>query len=126
MITLAIRGATTVKENTKEEILAETEILLKEILDLNQIDERDIISIIFTMTSDLDAVYPSEVARRNMGMVNTPMLNFEEKYVKESMEKCIRILMYINSNKRKDDIVHVYLNEAKILRPDLLSRSGKI
>ncbi|KXZ39878.1 chorismate mutase [Alkalithermobacter thermoalcaliphilus JW-YL-7 = DSM 7308] len=120
---LAIRGATTVNQNTKEEILLQTQILVEKIIKLNQIKEEDIISIIFTMTNDLDAAYPSEAIRENMKILNTPMLNFEEKYVKGSLDKCIRVLMHINSNKSKKDIIHVYLNEAKNLRTDLATRS---
>lgn len=63
----AIRGAITVSKNTKEEILAASTELLEEILDANKIKNEELVSIIFTATTDLDAVYPA-VAAREMGL----------------------------------------------------------
>lgn len=123
MKNLAIRGATTVNKNDKDEILNETKILIEKIVRLNNLDFKDMVSIIFTMTRDLDEVYPSVAVREIMGIKNIPLLNFEEKYIKGSLEKCIRVLIHINSNKDKSDIIHVYLNEAKNLRLDLSMRS---
>ena len=73
----------------------------------------------FTMTKDLDAVYPAVAIRENLNLLDIPLLNFEEKYIVNSLQKCIRVLIYINSEKEKCDINHIYLNEAKSLRPDL-------
>ncbi|SHJ80321.1 chorismate mutase [Tepidibacter formicigenes] len=123
MKTLAIRGATTVNHNKKEEILSETAILMEKIIKMNNLKEEDIISIIFTMTKDLDKVYPSVAVREIMGITDIPILNFEEKYIEGSLKKCIRVLIHINSDKEKNEIVHVYLNDAKNLRLDLSMRS---
>lgn len=120
MKVLAIRGATTVSSNTSEDILKETTMLINNIVNENDLNEDDIISMCFTMTKDLDKVYPAVAVRENLGLVDIPLLNFEEKYIQRSLEKCIRVLIYINSNKSKSDIKHIYLNEAKSLRPDLL------
>ncbi|MGL5693768.1 MAG: chorismate mutase [Peptostreptococcaceae bacterium] len=120
MRVLAIRGATTVSSNISEEILKETAILIKMIIDSNKIDIDDIISMCFTMTRDLDAVYPAVAVREKLDIVDIPLLNFEEKYIKGSLDKCIRVMLYINSNKNKSDIKHIYLNKSKSLRPDLL------
>lgn len=119
MKVLAIRGATTVSSNIKEEILNETTILMNRIINENKLDTDDIISICFTMTKDLDAVYPAVAVRENLGLVDIPLLNFEEKYIVGSLGKCIRILIYINSDKNKCDIKHIYLNKSEVLRPDL-------
>ncbi len=123
MKTLAIRGATTVKNNEKEEILKETRKLMSKIIQQNHLEEEDIISIIFTMTRDLNAIYPSVAVREFMGLHTIPLLNFEEKYIKGSLKKCIRVLMHINADKEKENIMHVYLNDARNLRPDLNMRS---
>ncbi|MBC5996701.1 chorismate mutase [Romboutsia ilealis] len=119
MRVLAIRGATTVSYNKKEDILNETTTLINKIIINNNLESDDIISMCFTMTKDLDAVYPAVAVRENLGLVDIPLLNFEEKYIVGSLEKCIRVMMYINSDKNKSDIKHVYLNKAEILRPDL-------
>ena len=119
MSILAIRGATTVESNTKEEILKETLNLIETIIKENNLDTDNIISMCFTMTNDLDAVYPSVAVRDLLNITDVPMLNYEEKYIQGSLRNCIRVMMYIDSNKTKKDIKHVYLNKAKDLRKDL-------
>ena len=119
MKVLAIRGATTVTSNNKNEILKETAKLIEIIISKNELKNEDIISMFFTMTKDLDAVYPSLAVREILNIHDIPMLNYEEKYIQKSLEKCIRVMMYINTDKTKSDIRHVYLNKSKDLRKDL-------
>ena len=119
---LAIRGATTVTSNNKDEILKESAKLIQTIISKNDLNNEDIISIYFTMTKDLDAVYPAVAVREILNITDIPMLNFEEKYIQGSLSKCIRVMMYINTEKTKSDIKHVYLNEAKNLRKDLINQ----
>ena len=119
MKVLAIRGATTVNSNNKEEILKETSILIETIISKNNLSTEDIISMCFTMTNDLDAVYPSEAVRDFLNITDVPMLNYEEKYIEGSLRNCIRVMVYIDSNKTKKDIKHIYLKKAKELRKDL-------
>lgn len=120
MKVLAVRGATTVNQNSIEDILNETKVLIENIIKENDILEEDIISMVFTMTSDLDAVYPSVAVRDLLNICDTPLLNFEEKYIKGSLRKCIRVMVNINSEKSKSEIKHIYLNNAKSLRPDIV------
>nr|WP_306301452.1 chorismate mutase [Thermoanaerobacter thermocopriae] len=75
-----IRGAIT-SQNTKEDILKDTTILIEEIIKANELEEKNIISIFFSVTCDLDAVYPAE-AVRNMGMTSIPMMCLQEMEVK--------------------------------------------
>ncbi|MGV8145004.1 MAG: chorismate mutase [Alkaliphilus sp.] len=119
---LAIRGATTSNGNSVEEISECTTQMMKEIIESNNLNENDVISILFTATSDLDQQYPSICVREDIGWTNTPILNFEEKNVLNSMKNCIRVLIYFNSNKDKTMVNHVYLNGAKKLRTDLLNK----
>lgn len=114
-----IRGAITVEENTAEQIEDATYEMISNIINLNSIDEDDVINIIFTATKDLNQQYPSIVMRKRFNWMETPILNFEEKDIVSSLEKCIRVLMYIYTDKQKSDIAHVYLRGAKKLRPDL-------
>ena len=120
MKVLAIRGATTVTKNSKKEILNETKVLIETIIKENKIEEDDIISMVFTMTNDLDSVYPSVAVRDLLGICDTPLLNFEEKYIKGSLRMCIRVMVNVNSENSKSDMKHIYLNNAKILRPDII------
>lgn len=110
-----IRGATTTKNNSKEEILDATKELLQEILKKNQLKIEDIASIIFTTTKDLNAEFPA-VAARELGWNDTPLLCTREIDVPKSLAKCIRILLLVNSNKEQKEIQHVYLREAVNLR----------
>lgn len=118
MAVRAIRGATTAKVNTREEIIGATLELLKEIEDKNDLKRADSISIIFTITRDLTAVFPAAAARE-MGLTYVPLLDMAAPEIEGSLERCIRIMIYINTDKTKQEIKHVYLREAKRLRPDL-------
>jgi monofunctional chorismate mutase len=84
----------------------------------NQIAVEDIVSVFFTATADIDAVYPAQAARE-MGWVNVPMLCFQEMQVRDSLKKIIRVLLHVNTDKNQAEIKHVYLGEAQKLRPDL-------
>ena len=121
MATRGIRGATTVESDDALLIVAATQELLEEIFQSNGIREFDeIVSAVFTTTSDLTSTFPAEAARA-MGMGLVPLLCATEIPVPGSMPRCIRILLHINTEKPQDAIKHVYLGEAKKLRPDMTS-----
>ncbi len=116
-----IRGATTVERDDADEILAATRELLEEMLEVNKIDDYDVIaSIFFTTTPDLHATFPAEGARA-LGMTLVPLLCFQEIPVAGRLPKCIRVMMQVNTTKSQNEVRHVYLREARSLRPDLLS-----
>lgn len=119
MAVRAVRGATTVIANTSEDIIKETTLLLKNIIEANDLNEDDIISIIFTATHDLNADFPAKAARE-IGLTRVALMCMKEIEVPGSLEKCIRILVHVNTDKRNDEIKHVYLNNARVLRPDLM------
>jgi chorismate mutase len=112
-----IRGATTASENTREAIRAATRELLVEMVEENHIQPDDVASAIFTTTPDLDAEFPAVVARE-LGWLDTALLCGHEMNVPGSLQKCIRILIHWNTTRRADEIVHVYLHGAQVLRPD--------
>jgi chorismate mutase len=118
MFLRGIRGATVIQKNSKEEILKETTLLLETLIKKNDIVVDDIASIIFSVTQDINAVFPAEAAR-NMGLNDTALLCFNEIPVVGSIEKCIRILIHANTNKKQNELKHIYLKEAARLRPDL-------
>ncbi|NLK21747.1 MAG: chorismate mutase [Epulopiscium sp.] len=114
----AIRGAITIEENTREEILGNTVILLKEIISKNNINIDDIISITFTATNDIDAAYPA-VAARNLNITHAALLCFQEMNVMGSLRMCIRVMLQIKTVKSQQEMKHIYLKRASSLRPDL-------
>jgi chorismate mutase len=113
-----IRGATGVSANDASSILAATRELLEQIVAANDLLVKDLVSVIFTATPDLDAAYPARAARE-MGWVNTPLLCVQEMAVAGRLNRCIRILVHWNTNLEPDQIQHIYLDEARVLRPDL-------
>ena len=116
-----VRGATTCESNTKECIVKATQAMLEEIFERNTFEINDICSILFSVTNDLDAIFPGWVARVVMGLASVPIQDVQQMYVAADLEKCIRVLIHVNSNLSQYEIEHVYLNEAKILRPDLVN-----
>ncbi len=114
----SIRGATTVLTDNKEEVLNESKILLNEIIEKNKLEVDEIISVFFTCTKDIKSVYPA-VAAREIGILQAGLMCMQEMYVENSLEKCIRVLIHADK-KTPEKIFHVYLNEARKLRPDLL------
>lgn len=114
----SIRGAITIEENTKENIVTNTETLLKEILTQNNINKDDIINIIFSATKDVTKAYPA-IATRNLGITDCAIMCLQEMYVEDSLSMCIRIMLTANVDLKKQDIKHIYLKDAKRLRPDI-------
>ena len=112
-----VRGATTVKANTREAILEETRKLLALMIRFNEIEANDVASAIFTMTMDLNAEFPA-LAARQLGWLDVPLLCTNEISVAGGLEKCIRILVHWNTDRSQTDITHVYVNDAIKLRPD--------
>jgi chorismate mutase len=117
-----IRGATTVVEDTAAAILEATEELVREIVASNDVNPAEVASALFTVTPDLRAEFPAAAARR-MGWTMVPLLNFTEIGVPGRLQKCIRVLVHVNTERSQAEMVHVYLREAVSLRPDLVSRS---
>ena len=114
----SVRGAITVEDDSIDEVLFNTKELIKKILEKNSICKDDIISIIFSCTKDIKSTYPAQAAR-DMGIVHAGLLCLAEMYVEKSMEKCIRILMFVNGEKSQYSVKHVFLKEAVKLRPDI-------
>ncbi len=121
MAVRGLRGATTVEQNVAAEILAATSELLQELLSANGITTyEEIVSAVFTTTPDVNAVFPAEAAR-SLGMSQVPLLCASEIAVPHSMPRCIRILLHVNTDQPQSAMKHVYLREAKRLRPDMVS-----
>jgi chorismate mutase len=112
-----IRGAITVKKNSKAEILSATTRLLTDLMGKNGVKPGEIASIFFTVTGDLNAEFPARAARL-IGMNNVPLMCAVEINVPKSLKKCIRVLMHVNTGKSQDKIKPVYLEGAVVLRKE--------
>lgn len=114
----AIRGATTVTDNTVSAIDEAVTEMLDELEMKNQLEPTQIVSVTFTVTRDLDAIFPAAIARKRPNWDGVPMLDVQQMHVEGSLERCIRFLIHANLPASQVQIWHPYLRQAKNLRPD--------
>ena len=114
----AVRGATQVEANTPAAISEATQELLREMLKANELDVEDVISVIFTVSPDLDAAFPASSARE-VGFADTPLLCAVEIGVPGALDRVVRILIHCNVKNDGATISHIYLHGAKSLRSDI-------
>jgi len=112
-----IRGATTVDYNDREEILIATTELLRLMVLENNVFVEDIACASFTLTDDLDAVFPAQAARQ-IGWIEVPLICMREIPVPKSLGKCIRVLLLVNTTRSASEIQHIYIRKAVSLRPE--------
>lgn len=115
-----VRGATTVEANTYTALERAVLELMEEIEAQNDIDPREIVSATFSVTTDIDVVFPAKIARSRLHWEHVPLLDVQQMYVEGSLERCIRVLIHVNTLLEQHQIKHVYLNGARDLRPDLV------
>lgn len=115
---LALRGAITLERDSREEVVAKTQRLVKEMLARNDAEHDDIVSVIFTATDDVTSEFPAAAARA-IGMGDIPLLCARELSVDGATPLCIRVLMHLETDKRREELRHVYLEGARGLRDDL-------
>jgi chorismate mutase len=116
-----VRGAITVERDEPELILEATRELLTAMLEANGIADHETIgAIFFTTTPDLTSTFPAEAARE-LGMNMVPLICNQEIPVPNRLPRAVRVMMQINTLKRQDEIQHIYLRDARRLRPDLSS-----
>lgn len=92
--------------------------LLDEIETRNELNPEEIVSAVFSVTRDLDAVFPAKIARDRPNWDNVPLLDVQQMHVDGSLERCIRVLIYVNTPNPQREMIHVYLRQAKNLRPE--------
>lgn len=113
-----IRGATTIVRDDKDLVLTATQELLETMQSANGFIAEDIASILFTATPDVCSAFPAQAAR-SLGWDLVPLLSFQEIAVPGALPRCIRVLIHLNTDQAQNEIQHVYLGEARSLRPDL-------
>jgi chorismate mutase len=113
----ALRGATTVEKNDSEAILQATEELLSAVMERNSLAAEEMVSCIFTCTSDLNAEFPA-VAARNLGLGAVPLICAREIEVPGALPRVIRLMLHCYAEDGAP-ARHVYLREAVALRRDL-------
>ena len=114
---VVVRGATTIAADDKDEIKYATAELLKQISSCNGLIKDEIVSIVFSSTSDIHSYYPAKAARE-AGYEGCSLFSTMEPEIEGGLRLCIRVMVFVEKN-----IVprHIYLRGAKILRKDLTS-----
>lgn len=114
----ALRGATTVDEDTREQVFERVIALLEVMFARNDLTNDDVISAIFTATDDIHSAFPATAARK-FGMGDVPLLCARELDVDGGTPRCIRVLLHVATDRTRVDLHHVYLEGAVHLRDDL-------
>lgn len=110
-----IRGATTA-DNTPESILSATREMLEALVSANDLRKDQIAAAIFTATGDLNAAFPATAARVHLGWEHIALVDSQEMEMAGSLPACIRVLLLVNTDKRPEELVNVYLRGAVNLR----------
>lgn len=110
-----IRGATSVAANNREDIVAATRELFQKMVDSNQVEKEAVACIFFTTTADLNAEFPA-LAARQLGWTEAALLCSQEINVPDSFPRCIRILILFNTEKKTEEINHIYIRGTEVLR----------
>lgn len=114
----AIRGAVQLDADERDHLLASVDELIRSILEQNELDTDDLISMLFTATPDLHSEFPA-LAARQLGIGDVPLLCTQELDVDGAMPRVIRVMVHAETDRTKSELRHVYLRGAAALRRDL-------
>ena len=112
-----IRGATTASGNSVEEIEVAVVELINELIYRNNLIKKNLLSITFTTTRDLDACFPASIARKCNGLDSVAFLDCQQMHVSNDVDFCIRVMAQVLLPPNYE-IKHPYLKGAAKLRLD--------
>lgn len=117
---VALRGATTLDGDTRDQVLDRTAELLGAILERNGLAPTALISLVFTATDDIHSEFPA-AAVRAAGISDVPMLCARELAIAgpSNIPLCIRVLAHVHTDRARNALRHPYLHGARQLRSDL-------
>ena len=118
----ALRGATTATANTSEAIGEAVAELIEELVRRNGLEGERLLSVTFSVTTDLDACFPAAIARRRADWGAVALLDCQQMAVAGDLERCIRLLAHAWLPSEQE-VAHAYLRDATRLRPDLVKES---
>jgi chorismate mutase len=118
MAVRAIRGATQVDADDRDEVLAATRELVSTVIDRNGLDGEQLISILFTATPDLTSEFPA-LAARELGLGDVPLMCATEIDVPHALPRVLRLMAHVETDVPRSEIAHVYLRGATALRRDI-------
>ena len=119
----AVRGATQIEVDEREHLLERTRELIAQVMEANGLTSDDFVSIIFTATGDVNSAFPA-VAARELGMTDVPLMCARELEIDGSLPRAVRLMAHVETELARQDVRHVYLHGAVVLRPDLAGPTG--
>lgn len=114
----ALRGATTVDDDTEEQVFERVIVLFEQLLQRNGVAHDDLISVLFTATADIHSVFPAAAARK-FGLGDVPLICAQELSIEGATPRCIRVMVHCTTDRPRAELRHVYLEGARHLRDDL-------
>jgi chorismate mutase len=118
MAVRAIRGATQLERDDRDHLLERVSELMTMVLDDNDLDAEQLISVIFTATDDVRSEFPAYAARR-LGLTDVPLLCARELEIEGSLPRIVRVMVHVDTDLTRSEVTHVYLHGAASLRRDL-------
>lgn len=115
----SIRGAVQFAEDSREKITERVQYLIKTILNQNNLNESDLINILFSITTDLRSINPAAALRAGGDFSETPLFCMQEPESQGAMERVIRVLITCEWNNHSGQPAHLYIDGAEKLRPDI-------
>lgn len=116
----AIRGATQVDADRREQVLAYTRELVGEVMSANRLAPDDVISVVFSATHDLTSVAPA-LAARQLGLHDAALLCLQEMRVADAMPRVVRLMAHVETELSRAEVCNVYLHGTELLRSDVPS-----
>ncbi len=116
---LALRGATTVEADDPRQVDERTQEMMALLIERNELDHDDLISVLFSCTHDLVSRNPA-TATRAMGIGDVPLLGVQEASMAGALPLCIRVMIHVETSLKRAELRHVFIRGAKVLRPDLV------
>lgn len=118
MSLLAIRGATTIDTDVESQIVGRVAELLATLYRRNDLTSDEVVSVFVTATDDIHSYHPATAVRR-FGLADVPIMGARELDINGALPLCIRVMVHVESDRTRSAVRHVFLHEAKRLRPDL-------
>jgi chorismate mutase len=115
----ALRGATTLDEDTPDQVDVRVKALVAALFERNELDPDDVISMVVTGTADITSAHPATAARA-FGLPDVPILGAQEMEISGTLPLCVRVLLHVETERPRSAARHVFLEGATVLRPDLV------
>src|SRR5690625_5019178 len=124
-MTRGLHDALPIYENNEDHILATTKTLIEDMIIQNNVKAEAVSHVFISVTKDIDACFPAKCLREIPGCTHVPVMCMQEISVPNSLEKCISVIMVVNTLVTQQELHHIIHKQAIKLRPDLIKKTGE-